>query len=309
MTEPLVNTSFSGSMQLAWDSTSIGALKKCPRYYQLSIVLGHQPRTQRVDLDFGIWLHSARERYYHARAQGASHDDGVDAAVDYALKATWNSALGRPWISDHPQKNRLTLIRTVVWYLDHWENDHLETVHLANGKPAVELSFKFALDFGTRMGKPFVLCGHIDRLVRWQNFVRVSDLKSTKHTLDQDYFAGFIPDNQMFTYNFASRVIYEEPTNGIIIDGAQVAVTFSRFGRGFLTITDDQIDEWYEGLRVWLAQAEMYALANFWPMNEKACFRCEFRGICAKPPSTRDEWLRGAFTRRVWDPLQRRGDI
>lgn len=311
MTAPVANTSFQTgtALQIAWDSTSIGALKKCPRYYQLSIVLGYTPRLRSVDLDFGIWLHSARERYYHARARGEDHDTGVDAALDYALRATWNSALGRPWISDHPQKNRATLIRTIVWYLDKWAEDPLETLILANGKPAVELSFMFQIGHTTRDGVPYQLCGHIDRLVKFQNSVRVSDLKSTKHTLDPDYFSQFIPDNQMETYSFASRVIYEVPCSGIIIDAAQVAVSFSRFGRGFVSYTDDQIDEWYEGLGDYLAQAETYALRGRWPMNERACFRCEFRGVCAKPPSTRDEWLRGAFDRRVWDPLQRRGDI
>src|ERR1700675_1021631 len=96
------NTAFSPTLptlQLFLDSTSLGALKMCPRYYQLAIVEGWIGRgiEGRIDLDFGIWLHSGRERYYHARANGQTHEQGVDAALQHVLTVTWNQETGRPW--------------------------------------------------------------------------------------------------------------------------------------------------------------------------------------------------------------------
>ena len=73
------NGSFTGggALQHLWDSTSLGALKQCPRYYELSIVRGYAPRALAVDLRFGLLMHSARERFYRARAQGTGHDEAL----------------------------------------------------------------------------------------------------------------------------------------------------------------------------------------------------------------------------------------
>ena len=307
------NTAFSPelpTLQLYWDSTSLGLLKECARKYELAIVRGWRSRSAAVDLDFGIFLHSARERYYHARAEGASHDEAQRKGLDWLLTATWNEELNRPWTGDQ-YKNRFTLARTYVWYTEQWgaRPDPLEQVMLANGRPAVEVSFRFELPYGPGTGEKYSLCGHLDRLVRFNGGLWVSDLKSTRHTLDASYFQQFSPDNQMSLYSLAGQVVCGERTSGIIIDAAQVAVGFSRFARGLVQRTEAQLEEWLRGLEVLLRQAEQYARANFWPQNDKACFRCQFRPICGKTPHVREQWLKADYERRTWDPLQVRGDI
>ena len=303
------NGSFTGALQHLWDSTSLGALKTCPRYYELSIVRGYAPRALAVDLRFGLLMHSARERFYRARASGTDHDSAIMDSVAFLLTSTYDTDAQRPWASDHPQKNRLTLVRTFVWYADQWKDDPLETIHLANGAPAVELTFRFATDYVSPSGVNFELGGHLDRMVRFQGEVWDSDLKSTKSTLDQGYFAQFTPDNQFSLYSFASRHVYDLPARGVIIDAAQVAVTFSRFARGIVARSADQLDEWYGELGTWLEHATSYAQANHWPQNDKSCFRCSFRAICARPPSVRKQWLEADFIKRLWDPSISRGDI
>jgi hypothetical protein len=310
------NTAFSPklpALQLAWDSVSLGTLKECPRKYELSIVKGWRSRAAAVDLEFGIFLHSARERYYHARASGGTHEQAQRTGLDWLLSATWNEELSRPWTGDQ-NKNRFTLARTFVWYTEQWgaRSDPLEQVMLANGRPAVEVSFRFELPYGPEGSgeeEHFSLCGHLDRLVRFNSGLWVSDLKSTRHTLDASYFQQFSPDNQMSLYTLAGQVVCGERTNGIIIDAAQVAVGFTRFARGLVQRTEAQLEEWLQGLRVLLRQAESYARANFWPQNDKACFRCPFRQVCGRTPHVREQWLKADFERRVWDPLQVRGDI
>lgn len=306
------NTAFSQVspfLQLAWDSVSLGALKQCPRYYQYVIVEGWQPKLKSVHLDFGIWLHEGRERYYHARATGHDHNAAVLVALRHVLTATWNGTLQRPWTSDDPNKNRFTLVRSLVWYLDHWENDPMETVILANGKPAVELSFRLETEVESTDGERFLLAGHLDRLARLGDHIYISDLKSTKHTLDQNYFAGFSPDNQMSLYPLAVSIVYELPIQGMILDAVQVAVSFSRFMRNPIPRSEAQLDEWYQSFALYMRSAELYASKRFWPQNDKACFRCDFRSICSKPPSARDLWLKADFVKRVWNPLVSRGDV
>ena len=117
------NTSFSLSipnLQFAWDSTSLGTLKECPRKYYYSIVLGKQPRNISVHLTFGLLMHGGVERYHHGKARGEPHNDALDSALIWVLAETWNKELSRPWASGDSYKNRYTLLRTLVWYLDKY---------------------------------------------------------------------------------------------------------------------------------------------------------------------------------------------
>ena len=104
------------------------------------------------------------------------------------------------WQFDHPYKTRENLIRSVIWYLEEFKEDPAQTVILANGKPAVELSFRMELDWGPTGhlgGQPYLLCGHIDRLVTLGEGTYVMDRKTTGSTPGSSYFDGFAPDNQM----------------------------------------------------------------------------------------------------------------
>lgn len=310
-----VNSAFSKEvpkLQIAFDSTSIGALQRCPRFYQLSIIEGWRGKEPAIDLQFGIWLHSGRERFYHAKADGAQYEEAHNAALEYVLTESWDQSLGRPWMGDE-YKNRFTLVRTLSWYLEEWKDDPLETVTLANGKPAVEVSFRFELGALASSGEMYMLCGHLDRLVRLSEKLFVSDLKSTKSALGSWYYAQFENDNQMSTYSFAAGVVLSEPCEGVIIDAAQIGVGFSRFGRHVLKRHPARLEEWYRSLKVLLAQNEQYVAQDFWPQNPSSCFKygrpCEFLSICSRPPQSREQWLKADFVKRVWDPLQVRGDV
>jgi hypothetical protein len=299
---------------LAWDSVSRGAAKKCWRYYKLAIVDGWQSRQKSVDLVFGIWMHESRERYYHARAAGKSHDEGVDAALAHALEVTWDRPLGRPWASDHPQKNRLTLLRSVVWYLDAVaEDDALVTIVLPNGKPAIELSLSADSGFRSAEGEAFILCGHIDRAVTVNELPFPTDLKTTKTTIGSEasnYFEQFSPDDQMSGYSWLFAKATGSPVTGVIIDAIQVAQGFSRFARGHTGRSPGQLAEWLEGAGLLFEEAERRARSGKYPMNEKSCFLCEFRReVCSRSPGSREAALRAGFVRRVWDPLIARGDV
>ena len=314
----LPNSSFSQALpglQIAWDSTSLGELKTCPRKYYYSIVLGYQSREENVHLRFGILYHGALERYDRLMFEGTPRDTAIREVVRWLLNATWDKKLRRPWASMDPNKNRVTLVRTVVWYLEQFADDNLETVRLANGKPAVELSFSFQSGFKSPVtGEEFVICGHLDRLARLRldGKTYIVDRKSTKHTLDGKFFAQFSPHNQFSTYQAGAKVYWQEPIAGLIVDGAQIAVTVSRFLRAPIPKTEDQLHEWYHDAGLWLAQAQIFARISYWPMNDKSCDMwggCQYRGICAKTPSERQQWLDSTFVRRVWDPLMVRGDV
>lgn len=311
------NSSFSTQLpglQLAIDSTSLGEFKTCPRKYYYSVVLGREPHHQSVHLTFGLLMHGGRERYDHGRSSGLDHDQALALALRWTLVQTWNKELSRGWISDHNAKNRETLVRSIIWYLDGYgATDPLETVQLANGKPAVELSFSF--DTGLRhesTGEPILFCGHLDRIARLNGVPYIVDLKTTGSTISPRFFDQFTPNNQMSMYALAGRVAFGEPIQALIIDGLQVAVGFTRALRGMVQRTVEYTGEWLAEASWWARRMEESAVAGHWPMNDRSCDMyggCPFRGVCSKPPGGRERWLDVDFKPRTWDPLQRRGDI
>lgn len=311
----LENSAFSPiipGLQIAWDSTSLGTLKECPRKYQYSIMLGKQPREISVHLSFGLYYHAALEWYDHQKSRGASHEEAFLSTVRKTLEITWNAKLRRPWISDDKYKNRATLLRSVVWYLEQFAEDTVETIQLSNGKPAVELSFRLGLDHRAPSGEEYMICGHIDRLVMFNGRPFVLDRKTTKSQLMPEFFDRFTPDNQMSTYAFASKIIYNTPTDGLIIDAAQIAIGFTRFQRGVVQRSESQLDDWFNDTLMWISMAEEFAQRQHWPQNDKSCSSyggCPFRLVCAKPPSTRKLWLQQSYAKRVWNPLVARGDV
>jgi len=302
------------NIQHSWDSTCLGLFKTCPRKYQYKILLGWTRNTG-IHLRWGAELHSALEDYDRSRTAGVRHDDAVHDVVRALLARIedWNP---EPKTKSEELKTKANLLRAVVWYLDHYHPDPAETVVLANGKPAVELSFRFELDFGPRLGetlrnaRPYSLCGHLDRVVSYNGDLFVMDRKSASSTLGTYFFEKFDTDNQMSLYTLAGQVLLKSPIRGVIIDGIQVAVGFSRFVRSFTFRTPDQLDDWLADTQRWLRAAEACAVEGYWPINDTSCDKfggCEFRQICSKSPMVRERFLQAEFRKEEpWNPLRTR---
>lgn len=299
------------TMQYAWDATSLSALKRCPRYYEYTIIHGLRAKGESVHLVFGGEYALALETYHKLRARGAGHDDALDAVVDQTLQRTWRrddpeKPEGYPWQSDHNAKTRMNLIRSIVWYLEEFslERDPAKVLMLHDGQPAVELSFKFEPGI-----EDFWLCGHMDRIVTYGDETYVMDQKTTGSTLGGYYFDGYNPDTQMSLYTLAGQVVFNLPVAGVIIDAAQIAVGFTSFARGITMRSRGQLEEYLGDFRVWTQTALRYSEAGHWPMNESSCGNyggCAFRKICGKDPAVRETYLSTYFEERKWNPLEPR---
>lgn len=297
--------------QYAWDSTSLGAFKTCPRNYYYMMIQGWRLKGEAIDLDFGIWIHKAIEHYEKRKAEGADHTTNLRETLREVLHWTW-LVVGQeedgklrfgPWSPDHQYKNRYTLIRSVVWYLDRFgTSDPFRTVQLESGKPAVELSFRFEI------GDGLLLSGHLDRVVELDDNFFVMDHKTTKSTITPDYFRNYSPDTQVSLYTLASQVIYKTPVKGVVIDAIQVAVNFTRVERGFVYRTGDQLEEWLYDAKLWIEDAWRCAdnghKVASWRMNDKACRFCAYKQVCSRDPAVRENVLETHYERRYWNPLE-----
>ena len=354
------------NIQYAWDSTSLGLLKQCPRLYQYTMIEGWQSKDENVHLRFGQEYHSVLEDYDRLKTQGADHDEAMFEAIRHLLIRTWEhdkdeetgliiKGTGHPWETDPDTKagkykNRKSLIALVIDYLDKFSEDPAETFILEDGKPGVELSFRFELDWGPKAAKkqigegklgefihaetdvrftvgtvegdnvkiyetqPYLLSGHLDRVVTFQDSLFVMDRKTATFTLSDYYFVQFEPSNQMTLYSLAAKIVLNAPVKGVIIDAAQIKLEDNHaYVRRFTYRTEGQLEEWVQDLKFWFSQAETYAEANHWPMNDTACSMyggCRFRDICSKDPGVRENFLKSKFNQlppeERWNPLKSR---
>lgn len=293
----------SPPLQLTWDAHSLNKLKTCPRLYQLSIIEGWRHKAPSYHLAFGIAYHKALETYAHSRAQGASHTTATLDAVHAAL-------LCPSWEETDSKKTRETLVRTIVWYLDHYKASPYKTIIMQDGTPAVELHFQFPVDIQTTAGETFQLCGHLDNVVTNGTEELIHDPKTTGMQLNSNYAAQYLLDDQMTIYTIAGQVAFARPVKGVLIDAAQVAVTMSRFSRFPVHRTQAQLDTWLQDLQFWLRIAESCHSADYWPKNEASCNGrfggCVFRDVCSKHPSVQPNFLHADFKQEPWDPSKPR---
>lgn len=334
---PATNSSFSKitpKLQIAWDSTSLKAAQKCWRLYEYTIINGYQAPGENVHLTFGILLHSATELYDHltignfsdnyhnsllefgvpeaiatlAQTSGLNHDQAILVVLRYLLVATWDTKHDRPWVSTEPTKSRATLLRTIVLYLDRFKDESLKTLILPSGKPAVELSFRFEIDYKTTDGETIILCGHLDKVSEWNGELWIVDKKTSKYELQENYFNQFTPDTQVSLYSLAGNIIFPAGIAGMIIDAIQILVTGNRFRRKQIPRSPEYLEEWMQNIKTIFKEAEINAQDNYFPMNEQSCGwgnnQCPFRAVCSTDPSGRQALLDSVYTRRIWDPLQ-----
>lgn len=303
------------NIQFAWDSTSLGLLKTCPRLYQYTLIDGWGHRGESIHLRFGIEYHHALEFYAHQRAQGVKHEVAVQNTVREVMLRT-EDFNPEPTSKPAKYKNRDTLLSLVIDYLDHFIDDPCETYIKTDGTPAVELSFRFELDWGPEASddSPYLLCGHLDRVVNFNGSLFVMDHKTTTTTPGDYYFNQYEPHNQMTLYTIAGQMVLHTPIKGVMIRAAQILLEKPhRFIVGFTYRTPDQIEEWLNDLRLHLSLAEQYATMGYWPMNDTACDKfggCKFRGVCSKSPDVREMFLRADFDKldeaSKWNPLRSR---
>jgi hypothetical protein len=303
------NTSLVAGTQLqfAWDSTSLAAFKKCPRYYRWTVLDGHQLSPMAPALHYGIAQHTVFETWHRLLALGIEREVALARCVRLA------GLLGEYIVPTDNIRTKETLVRTTVWYIDQFWDDPAQTIILNNGKPATEYSFTIPLleiD-----GIEFFLSGHMDRVARFLDDLYITDYKTTKRQLDSYFASQFKPNIQTAVYTLAGHVLagttsaLPEAPVGMLIDGIALGVNFSRFQRFPVTYTQMELDSFLADLELALREAMLYADAGRWPARETSCDNyggCVFREVCRHSPAQHERMLESNFKRSTWDPLRSR---
>lgn len=294
------------NLQTAWDASSLSDFRKCPRYYYYRHIQLWRTKRESDDIIFGTSFHEACEVYDNARARDVPYHAACILAVRSAMEKSFN------WKTENTAKNRFTLIRSLVWYFEQFKTDPFETAKKPDGSPAVELSFRIELQIKDPFGQPYILCGHIDKVVKESDYYQPLDRKSTGTTLSSKYFHRYEPNTQMSCYALAVRVLFNTPNVRVLVDAAQIAVNFTRFMRGSTGRTTAQLDEWLSDTYFWIKQAEGCAQRGEWPHNDNSCMLyggCAFRHICSMDPASRQRFLEADFVKgERWNPLRVRGE-
>lgn len=298
---------FRDGVQFAFDNTSLSIYKECPRKYKLAILDGWAPKTKAPPLLFGGWMHGAQEVYDRELVKHSSHEIALREAVRFALIATVHredDGTFTPWVSDDPNRSRLTLVRSIVWYCEHFKEDSLKTLILPSGQPALELSFRMALP----THQEFYYCGHIDKIATYgPHGIFIQERKHTKTTIGSYYFEKYNPNSQISGYVLAAQTLSQTHVEGSVIDAIQVGATFSRPARGIERRTPAMLEEWMDDTIIWIERIHAATLSQSFPMNTESCHKyrgCQFRGVCSHSASVRDMILQTDFSKRFWDPLK-----
>lgn len=293
MADPSPYSDSIPELQTAWDSTSLRALLTCPRKYQLQILEGWKTQRMAVDLEFGIHYHKALEIFDEETLQG-NPEAGIEA-LRYVLKCGFDA--------DVKDKNRFTLARSVVWYCERYKDPPVRPIFIED-EPAVELSFRYVLDMETPGREPYILCGHFDGIVEDGINYYVRERKTTRKALNDYYWETFSPDIQVSMYALAGKIALPIETRRVMLDAVQTAVNFSDFGMLPIPRSAPYLDEFLTELKVWIKQAEAWAVSKFWPKNEASCRMCEFKQICSLDPAVQHNFLKGQFVQQPWNPLK-----
>lgn len=214
----------------------------------------------------------------------------------------------RNFVPESPAKNRQSLLRLLIWYIDEQPedlNDGLRPYVFPDGTAAVELSFRIALPWNSPYGDQYLLTGHNDYLGQFGDEIWTVDNKTTTKSLTTKFWEGYSPHYQIDTYDLTAALAYPNlPIRGVMLDAAQVQVNGARFGRHPFYKTEAQREEHLQMIQYWIKQAEYFAEAGLYPMNKRNCWLCPFKNVCNKDPEQRERYLSDAFTKReLWNPL------
>jgi hypothetical protein len=221
------------------------------------------------------------------------------------------------WFPSDPAKDRVQLLRAIVWYTEEVKGGPFQIVSYANTdpetgevthEPLVEIPWRVDL---FKVGEETVqLAGNSDAIKTPDPLgtgeVFCSDYKTTKSALSGAYFSQFEPNVQVSVYGVGTpRAFPDLAVAGVQIEAIQVLQSGVRFANRVFRITDGQTADFYVDLEHWIGEAYAYAKAQYWPRNFSACRLCGYKDVCSRESGSQGSYLALNFRQSYWNPLTR----
>ena len=142
----LTSEKFVDGKQIIFDASSLQALEKCPFYYKTIVLDKWRRKVSRRGTSWGTAWHTSIEEFDRSLFYGNSRNQALEDAIKVAISI--------PDIFNRDDDNTSTLetlIRSLVWYEEHYREDVLLPTALPDGSPALETRFEFPLPNGKRV--------------------------------------------------------------------------------------------------------------------------------------------------------------
>lgn len=210
----------------------------------------------------------------------------------------------RVWAPVDKVKNRVTAVRTVVWFTEEFKDWQLRIVSLGTS-PLIEHHWQ------TPITPKIVACGTVDAVFQLgdSDTILVADYKTTRQSLGKNYFDQFDPHTQVEFYNMFRDAISAGlgfKVEGVAIIAMSLTQGGVKFGVNIFRQSEQRMEEAKVEFAYNLAMVDWNNKVHFWPRNTAHCFRCPFRPVCSAEPSARETILRENYIQAKWNPMTRR---
>ena len=261
---------------------------------------------------FGKAIHKALEHWYclpqEQRTLSSKESELadtliLDTATEYsgALESVRQFALvAKPlaWLGDADKRSLNNGIKILKAYFKHYQNDGLEVMLDADGKPYVEREISFELFRDDSLIIRYF--GTIDMIVKNQitGQIMIADHKTTA-SLGSQFYNRIKPNHQYTGYVMAAQRALGMNTNLFLVNGIQVAKTKAEFAR---QVTDRNLEDFND-----LEATVLFAVRNLleaiqadnFPMfAPNPCTNygsCQYLDICSSPAKLRETIIESKY--------------
>lgn len=245
-------------VRMVWTSSTLAAYRRDPFTYYLRYVRGLGEGRDRTAMDWGSLYHDATGAMHTAWSMGEDRD----AVLAAQLARFPHAELADPPLACHTNQ---ALARALIWYDAWWHGQprrYVPALH-PDKRPMLEVEWELEVPGEPAPnGQPYVLQGHLDQVVLREGRMWIVERKTTKKTIGANFWRTYDPSYQMHCYLLAGQALFGDLFGGVMYEGCQTAVGFTRFHTHDVPAFDNSA--WWGNVRWVIGEAERVALAGTW---------------------------------------------
>lgn len=291
------------------DSTLIKTYRACQKKYDYFNNLHLIPKSRKAAPSFGIAMHEGIAEFRRQRMKNIPFPSAFDIG-QAVLQREYGKHMpleSQSEVMTDDRRSLLNAIRLYTGFCQHYEPMGYEYLHIET---------PFAIHIGKVMNKDVIYVGIIDAIIKSHGIVYVSDIKSTAMNISESYLDGFKLDQGLIGYVMAARELLGIDTSHALVHafwvqkeakGPRSKPLDEYYHTKPLFYDSEQLAEWLENTLITVEEIEHKNHTQQWSMDLSfACSAyggCDYKNVCALPPSSRSQRLEMDFKKAIWTPL------